>query len=65
MTQAYTHNLVPGSHRGDTGTFFMRCNRPIRGDSVDLSQISPTVLDLFDIEENYSHEALSLFRSVK
>ena len=64
MTQAYTHNLVPGSHRGDTGTFFIRCKRPIRGNSVDLSQISPTVLDLFDIEQDYSNEALSLFRSV-
>jgi predicted AlkP superfamily phosphohydrolase/phosphomutase len=65
MTDAYTHNLVPGSHRGDTGTFFIRCNQTVKGDKVDLLQINPTVLDLFNIIEDGARRDLSLFRAME
>lgn len=49
ITQAQAHNLVPGSHRGDTGTFLIRSIYQITGDTVDLHDITPTLLDMMGV----------------
>jgi len=47
VTTAPSHNLVPGSHRGDGATFIFRSPRQLKPEhsTVDLVDIAPTVLD--------------------
>ena len=61
ITQAASYNLVPGSHRGETGTFLMRTTRPVDCDQVDLLDITPTLLDLLDIPAARAYDGRSVF----
>jgi predicted AlkP superfamily phosphohydrolase/phosphomutase len=49
MSRAPAHNVVPGSHRGATGTFLMRSSRQAVRDPIDLLDVSPTLLDLMGV----------------
>jgi predicted AlkP superfamily phosphohydrolase/phosphomutase len=49
ITKAASQNLVPGSHRGATGTFLMRSSRRVAYDTIDLHDITPTILDLMNV----------------
>ena len=49
ITQAASYNLVPGSHRGATGTCLLRTPLPIAGDTIDLLDITPTLLDMMAV----------------
>jgi predicted AlkP superfamily phosphohydrolase/phosphomutase len=51
LTDAASYNLVPGSHSGDTGTCFIRTAKHTKTDTVDLLDITPTILDLFNIKQ--------------
>jgi predicted AlkP superfamily phosphohydrolase/phosphomutase len=47
IEHAASHNLVPGSHRGDTGVFLMRgTTRLPTGELVDLEDIAPMLIEL-------------------
>jgi predicted AlkP superfamily phosphohydrolase/phosphomutase len=48
ITEAYSSNIVPGSHRRDSPIFFIT-NSPTTVDSVKLEDISPTILDALDL----------------
>jgi predicted AlkP superfamily phosphohydrolase/phosphomutase len=61
ITEAASHNLVPGSHRGDTGTFLMRGHRPAVRDTVDLHDITPTLLDLMGVTSDVNYDGRSIF----
>jgi predicted AlkP superfamily phosphohydrolase/phosphomutase len=60
ITEAASHNLVPGSHRGDTGTFLMRGHRPAVRDTVDLHDITPTLLDLMGVTSERVYDGMSV-----
>ncbi|MCA9924946.1 MAG: hypothetical protein KC421_21370, partial [Anaerolineales bacterium] len=60
ITQADAHNLVPGSHRGDTGTFLMRSVHPVAGDVIDLHDVTPTLLELFDVPHPRQYDGRSV-----
>jgi predicted AlkP superfamily phosphohydrolase/phosphomutase len=60
ITEAASYNLVPGSHRGETGTFLMRSSRAVAGDTVDLRDITPTILDLLGIAPECVYEGKSI-----
>lgn len=60
MTQSASYNLVPGSHRGDTGVFIYRGNPPIHSEVIDLIDITPTVLGLFSICPEYPYQGKNL-----
>lgn len=64
ITQAASHNLVPGSHRGDTGTFLMRSQHQLAGDSVDLQDITPTILDLMGVPCPQEYNGKSILAKV-
>ena len=49
FTQAASNNLVPGSHRGETGTFIMRGHYSPVKDTMDLLDITPTILELLGV----------------
>lgn len=54
LTDAVSHNIVPGSHRGDTGVFIMKSpNKPGRY-IMDLRDISALILDLFGVTRTNS-----------
>ena len=61
ITEAASHNLVPGSHRGDTGTFMMRSHRRAARDTIDLHDITPTVLDLMGVTSDVPYDGRSIF----
>ena len=63
LTQADSFNLVPGSHRGDTGTFLFRGEPKIKPGAVDLLDITPTILDLFGIPMDYAYQGKPLFKT--
>jgi predicted AlkP superfamily phosphohydrolase/phosphomutase len=60
ITRAASHNLVPGSHRGETGTFLMRSSREVMTDTVDLHDITPTLLDLFGVAAERMYDGRSI-----
>ena len=62
LTRADSYNLVPGSHRGDTGTFLFKGAQRIHRDAVDLLDITPTILDLFGIAADYAYPGKSLLK---
>lgn len=49
ITHSRSHNLVPGSHRGENGVFIMRGPDTVAREVVDLLDIAPTVLDLLGV----------------
>lgn len=49
LSRASSHNLVPGSHRGSTGTCFLRSSRKTLSDTIALEDVTPSLLRLFDI----------------
>lgn len=63
LTTAASYNLVPGSHRGETGVFLLRSSRPVYTDIVDLQDITPSLLDLFSVDrpENFNFYGRSIF----
>jgi predicted AlkP superfamily phosphohydrolase/phosphomutase len=60
VTRAASYNLVPGSHRGETGTFLMRSSRAVAADTVDLLDITPTLLDLMGVAATTAYEGQSI-----
>jgi len=60
ITEAASHNLVPGSHRGDTGTFLMRSHRPAVRETIDLHDITPTLLDLMGVASGDAYDGASI-----
>lgn len=51
IDNAYTSNIVPGSHRGETPVFFIaNSNKVIFNKNITLMDISPAILDLLGIE---------------
>lgn len=63
ITHAASHNLVPGSHRGATGTFLFRGAGDIAGPLVDLHDVAPTVLDFFGVDKPADLSGSSLLRA--
>ena len=60
ITRAASHNLVPGSHRGETGTFIIRSTRQTQRKEIDLRDVTPTLLDLLNISSKYPYEGTSI-----
>ena len=60
IVQAASHSLVPGSHRGETGTFLMRGSRKAVRDTIDLLDITPTLLDLIGVTNPQPYEGTSI-----
>lgn len=58
-----THSFYPGSHRGDTPVFFLALpdpRRPART-SLDLMDVSPTVLDILGVPADRGGDGKSIF----
>lgn len=50
ISLAYSSQIVPGSHRGDTPVFFIKNQkRQIKSSNISLMDIAPSVLDLLEI----------------
>jgi predicted AlkP superfamily phosphohydrolase/phosphomutase len=62
ITSADSYNLVPGSHRGETGTCMFRSPQVIARDEIDLLDIVPSLLDLFSIPAPRKYDGKSIFR---
>ena len=62
ITQAASYNLVPGSHRGETGTCFLRTSRTVATDTIDLLDVTPTLLDLMGIGSPTSYDGTSILQ---
>ncbi len=60
ITEASSYNLVPGSHRGETGTFLIKSSREVASESVDLRDVTPTILDLFGIKHDEEYDGKSI-----
>jgi predicted AlkP superfamily phosphohydrolase/phosphomutase len=65
MTQADSHNIQPGSHRGATGTFLMRSSQQVNTNIVDLHDITPSVLELMGVAASYDYDGKSIFNPNK
>ncbi len=53
LSDAYTSNIVPGSHRGDTPIFFVLNGRSINSiNEVTLMDIAPAVLKIFGVSQS-------------
>jgi len=63
FSEADSKNLVPGSHKGDSGTFIIRCPNKISEDPVDLFDIAPFIYDFFSIPIEDNLEGKSIFIS--
>jgi len=51
IDNAYTSNIVPGSHRGETPVFFiLNSNKEVIRKNMSLMDVAPTILDLLDID---------------
>ncbi len=62
ITQAAAHNVVPGSHRSDTGSFLMRSHHQVTCDTIDLHDVTPSLLSLMDISvKDSSYDGRSIF----
>jgi predicted AlkP superfamily phosphohydrolase/phosphomutase len=56
LTIAASYNLVPGSHRGDTGIFIIQTSDVIRQESINLLDVFPSLLDIFGLPiPDYCH----------
>lgn len=62
--KAYTSNVVPGSHRGDTPIFFMlNAGREVKKDHITLMDIAPTILDIFGIDwRRFDFDGRNIFK---
>jgi predicted AlkP superfamily phosphohydrolase/phosphomutase len=57
ISRAYSSQIVPGSHRGDTPIFFIKNQkRQIKNYEISLMDIAPSILDLLEI--NYEESGL-------
>lgn len=61
VTKADTYNLIPGSHRGDTGVCMIRSLRKTTRGEIDLLDILPSLLDLMSITEPRKYDGRSIF----
>jgi predicted AlkP superfamily phosphohydrolase/phosphomutase len=63
ISDAYTSNIVPGSHRGDTPIFFIKNQkRQIKNYEISLMDIAPSILDLLEINyEELGLDGVSIF----
>jgi len=61
ITKADSYNLVPGSHRGETGTCIIRSQRNIITSQIDLLDILPSLLDLFSVAPPRAYDGKSIF----
>jgi predicted AlkP superfamily phosphohydrolase/phosphomutase len=61
ISAADTYNLVPGSHRGETGTCVIRSSRGIVNNAVNLLDIVPSLLYLFEIPFPSKYDGKSIF----
>ena len=62
VTQADSYNLVPGSHRGESGTCIIRSSRRIDRKEINLLDIFPTVLALFETPLTKAYDGKTIFR---
>jgi predicted AlkP superfamily phosphohydrolase/phosphomutase len=62
ITHAASYNLVPGSHRGETGTCIIRSGLPLAAERIDLRDVAPTVLDALGVLSECDFEGASAFR---
>lgn len=61
ITMADSYNLVPGSHRGESGTCIIRSPRSVIREEVNLLDILPTTLDLFQTPLPREYDGESIF----
>lgn len=63
ISNAYTSNIVPGSHKGDTPIFFvLNADRKVVRNNITLMDVAPTVLDLLGIDwKRFSFDGRSIF----
>jgi predicted AlkP superfamily phosphohydrolase/phosphomutase len=61
ITRADSYNLVPGSHRGETGTCFIRNPKRITTDTIDLLDVMPSLLGLLKIKLEQSYSGQNIF----
>jgi predicted AlkP superfamily phosphohydrolase/phosphomutase len=62
ITQCATHNIMPGSHRGESPVLLMANlgERELTKTDCTLMDIAPTVLKLLDIETNIEMDGMSI-----
>ena len=63
LSKAHVHNVVPGSHRGSTGTFLMRGPYKTERDTIDLMDIFPTLMDILGLDLNQEYEGKSIINA--
>ena len=63
ISDAGISDIVPGSHRGDTPILFIHnSKKKISRKDIELVDIAPTVLDLFNIDwTQYGFDGSSIF----
>jgi predicted AlkP superfamily phosphohydrolase/phosphomutase len=61
ITKNKTRSLVPGSHRSETGTFLMRTVRETCVNTIDLSDVAPSILDILEISADQPFDGQSIF----
>lgn len=64
LTPSPSYNLVPGSHRGETGVCIIRSPYEVTADTIDLLDVAPTVLDLMGVDAIGSREGSSVLQKV-
>jgi predicted AlkP superfamily phosphohydrolase/phosphomutase len=65
ITRAASHNLVPGSHRGATGTFIMRGRYEADTATIDLRDLVPTILNFMGVCQQNEFEGQNLFQKLR
>jgi len=61
ITHADSYNLVPGSHRGETGTCLIRSSNMIATDTVDLLDVTPSLLGLLKVKSEQLYDGKNVF----
>ena len=67
FTESLAHKFYPGSHRATTPVFFlMNCKKEVAKKEMKLMDVTPTVLEMFDIQtEKYNFDGESIFKREK
>ena len=60
LSKANVHNVVPGSHRGSTGTFLIRSPFKIKRDTIGLLDFFPTLMDIMGLDITREYEGKSI-----
>ncbi len=63
ITPVDSYNLVPGSHRGEFGTCIIKGPIPVNGECVDLLDIFPSVLGLYQVELSKERDGRNIFQT--